>query len=48
MGRWFDPDTIKKSPRGRPFFRHPYHPDQDWNEFFLQSNRLFEIQLKAA
>jgi hypothetical protein len=39
-GRWFDPDTIKNHLVDAHSFRHPYHPDQDWNEFFLQSNRL--------
>jgi hypothetical protein len=39
-GRWFDPDTIQNHLVDAHSFRHPYHPDQDWNEFFLQSNRL--------
>jgi hypothetical protein len=39
-GRWFDPNTIKNHLVDAHSFRHPYHPDQDWNEFFLQSNRL--------
>jgi hypothetical protein len=47
-GRWFDPDTIKNHLVDAHSFRHPYHPDQDWNEFFLQSNRLLYLSRKAT
>jgi hypothetical protein len=38
-GRWFD-RYYQNHLVDAHSFRHPYHPDQDWNEFFLQSNHL--------
>lgn len=39
-GRWFDPRQTQNHLVDAHSFQHPYHPDQDWNEFFYQSNRL--------
>lgn len=39
-GRWFDPHQLHSHLVDAHSYRHPYHPDQDWNEFFWQSNRL--------
>ena len=39
-GRWFDPQVYPNHLVDAHSFHHPQHPDNDWNEFFLQSNRL--------
>jgi hypothetical protein len=39
-GRWFDPDITVNNLMNSHSFHHPLHPDDDWNEFFLQSNRM--------
>lgn len=39
FGRWMDPSTTPNLVNSHSF-HHPNHPDQDWNEFFLQSNRM--------
>jgi hypothetical protein len=39
-GRWFDPDITINNLMNSHSFHHPLHPDDDWNEFFLQSNRM--------
>ena len=38
--RWFDPNVTVNNLVNAHSFHHPLHPDEDWNEFFLQSNRL--------
>lgn len=39
-GRWLDPALSVNNLVNAHSFHHPLHPDDDWNEFFLQSNRL--------
>jgi hypothetical protein len=40
-GRWWDPSIRHVNNLVNAHsFHHPLHPDDDWNEFFLQSNRL--------
>lgn len=40
-GRWWDgPRDGPNNLMNAHSFRHPAHPNDDWNEFFLQSNRL--------
>jgi hypothetical protein len=39
-GQWFDPDISVHNLVDAHSFHHPLHPDDDWNEFFLQSNRM--------
>lgn len=41
-GRWFDPKStvVYNNLMNAHSFHHPFHPDDDWNEFFLQSNRM--------
>jgi hypothetical protein len=41
-GRWWDPSMpihVNNLVNAHSF-HHPLHPEDDWNEFFLQSNRL--------
>lgn len=40
-GRWWDsPHDSPNNLFNAHSFRHPAHPSEDWNEFFLQSNRM--------
>lgn len=39
-GRWFDPNISINNLVDAHSFHHPLHPDEDWNEFFWQSNRM--------
>jgi hypothetical protein len=39
-GRWLDPAAVVNNLVNAHSFHHPLHPDDDWNEFFLQSNRM--------
>ena len=41
-GRWWDllPHDALNNLVSAHSFHHPHHPHDDWNEFFLQSNRL--------
>lgn len=41
-GRWLEPATSEAPDHlvNAHSFHHPLHPHQDWNEFFLRSNRL--------
>lgn len=39
-GRWFDPDIQLNDLVNSHSFHHPFHPFEDWNEFFLQTNRI--------
>jgi hypothetical protein len=41
-GRWYDTDVAPhvNNLMNAHSFHHPFHPNEDWNEFFLQSNRL--------
>ena len=40
-GRWFDHHvTDRNNLVSAHSFHHPMHPSEDWNEFFLQSNRM--------
>lgn len=41
-GRWFDPSTYPNNLVDAHSFHHTYHPDEDWNEFFMQSNRMLQ------
>lgn len=38
--RWFDPNITVNNLVSAHSFHHPLHPKEDWNEFFLQSNRI--------
>jgi hypothetical protein len=40
--RWYDTDVAPhvNNLMNAHSFHHPFHPNEDWNEFFLQSNRL--------
>jgi hypothetical protein len=40
FGRWFDPHIKVNNLVNAHSFHHPLHPKEDWNEFFLQSNRI--------
>jgi hypothetical protein len=41
-GRWYDIDMSSSvnNLMNAHSFHHPFHPNEDWNEFFLQSNRM--------
>jgi len=40
-GRWFDHRVSERNNLVHAHsFHHPLHPHEDWNEFFLQSNRM--------
>ncbi len=40
-GRWWEsPYDVPNNLFNAHSFRHPAHPSEDWNEFFLQSNRM--------
>lgn len=40
-GRWWEiPNDSPNNLFNAHSFRHPAHPSEDWNEFFLQSNRM--------
>lgn len=39
-GQWFDPDVTINNLVNSHSFHNALHPDEDWNEFFLQSNRM--------
>lgn len=41
-GRWFDPTVYPNNLVNAHSFHHTYHPNEDWNEFFLQSNRMLQ------
>jgi hypothetical protein len=46
FGRWFDPTIMVNNLVNAHSFHHPFHPKEDWNEFFFQSNRIlhpFEV-----
>lgn len=42
FGRWFDPSVFPNNLVNAHSFHHDYHPDEDWNEFFMQSNRMLQ------
>lgn len=39
-GRWWSTDGSLPDLMNSHSYHHPLHPDEDWNEFFWQSNRL--------
>ena len=41
-GRWFDPSVYPNNLLNAHSFHHDYHPNDDWNEFFIQSNRILQ------
>ena len=41
-GNWFDPSIYPNNLVNAHSFHHPLHPNNDWNEFFLQSNRMLQ------
>mmetsp|Transcript_26285 Transcript_26285/g.72573 ORF Transcript_26285/g.72573 Transcript_26285/m.72573 type:complete len:427 (-) Transcript_26285:359-1639(-) len=41
-GRWFDPTTLPNNLVNAHSFHHEYYPEEDWNEFFMQSNRMLQ------
>jgi len=41
-GRWYDPTTFPNNLVHAHSFHHDFHPREDWNEFFMQSNRMLQ------
>ncbi|KAL7568522.1 hypothetical protein ACA910_002640 [Epithemia clementina (nom. ined.)] len=41
-GRWFDPSVYPNNLVNAHSFHHNFHPSDDWNEFFIQSNRMLQ------
>ena len=39
-GYWYDTSVVVNNLMNAHSFHHPFHPNEDWNEFFLQSNRI--------
>jgi hypothetical protein len=39
-GYWYDTTITVNNLMSAHSFHHPSHPNEDWNEFFLQSNRI--------
>ena len=39
-GYWYDASVVVNNLMNAHSFHHPFHPNEDWNEFFIQSNRI--------
>lgn len=41
-GRWFDPSIYPNNLVYAHSFHHSFHPNDDWNEFLIQTNRMLQ------